>query len=641
MANKQAQAESEIYKIDAELASIEARKAEAQKLLEASFSKSGRAKYNLEEGASSQYEAEIKQLNSQIRALAARKNQLWDIANPDDKAERAEEAREDAAEKAQRAREDAAEKAAKQKEREQQAKTKQTWDDDVEASKRATKTGPPENRPKTAFRESKTTTEETETGGGSTTTKSQQTPEQAEYYRKYQAAIDADQADFNRKREEYLRSKGLENATPAQKRKATNEAQERGELPGDDFEAGAKFRAENPPPKGAPSVTTRSAGDDIKKTETTEEREGASANNAGDKVTAAERPPIVNSRAGTSEGAGTGKDVSGNPTAEPLTAEEKKNLKDSKKTTQPSTAVVKPTKVGQTEVTKTSTGKSATQAKEGTKKSAGDKPTTSPDTKKSDVIVKGGTDKSGDGVKTPARIKITPNPLHNYATYTYSISLHLLTPAAYNDLSDGKDWLPDAKTLIAGGGRWSEDKTDKKGFQRAAQFKDDFYFDGLTVESVIGLNKQGRGTNVYDFSFNIIEPYGFTLIDRLLELSIEMNQPNYVSNPYVIQIDFFGNNEAGEPVHPLTDKEGRSLTKYLPCKIINMQIKVGASGAVYTCRASPYNHAAFAETVAVAPANFEIVASTVGNFFTNDADAADLAKQIEDRARDSRISSIK
>ena len=169
MANKQAQAEAEIYKIDAELASIEARKAQVQKLQEASHSVSGRAKYNLEEGAAQRLDGELRELNSQIRALAARKNQLWDIANPDDKAERAEEAREDAAEKAQRAREDAAEKAAKQKEREQQAKTKQTWDDDVEASKRATKTGPPENRPKTAFRESKTTTEETETGGGSTT----------------------------------------------------------------------------------------------------------------------------------------------------------------------------------------------------------------------------------------------------------------------------------------------------------------------------------------------------------------------------------------------------------------------------------------------------------------------------------------
>ena len=327
MANKQGQAQAELQQVENELAQVEARKVEAQKLLSASFSKSARAKYGItDENASQQYDDEIKQLNSRIRALVGRKNQLFAIAYPEDAEDERQQAREDAREKAQAEREKAAEKAEKLKSRQQSAKEKQSFDDDVEESTKATKTGPPENRPKTAFRESKTTSEETVTGGGSTTTKSVQTPEQAEYYRKYQAAQDADQAEFDRKREEYLRSKGLQNATPAQRRAAVNEAQERGELPGDDFEAGASFRAANPPPRGAPSVTTNTPGENTKKTQTTEEREGASANTAGDKVTDAERANIVNENAGISEDAGTGKDVSGNPTAEPLTDEEKQNI---------------------------------------------------------------------------------------------------------------------------------------------------------------------------------------------------------------------------------------------------------------------------------------------------------------------------
>jgi hypothetical protein len=625
MANKQGQAQAELQQVENELAQVEARKVEVQKLLSASFSPSGRAKYGITDpNASKQYDDEIKQLNSRIRALAGRKNQLFATAYPEDAEDERQQAREDAREKAQAEREKAAEKAEKLKSRQQSAKEKQSWDDDVEESTKATKTGPPENRPKTAFRESKTTSEETVTGGGSTTTKSVQTPEQAEYYRKYQAAQDADQAEFDRKREEYLRSKGLQNATPAQRRAAVNEAQERGELPGDDFEAGASFRAANPPPRGAPSVTTNTPGENTKKTQTTEEREGASANTAGDKVTDAERANIVNENAGISEDAGTGKDVSGNPTAEELTDEEKQNLDQSKNnSTDTDTAVVTPTTTASgSKVTTTSTGQSATKAKEGTLRNAGDVLRSGQATAEISV---------GNTNEKPTPIKITPNPLHAYATYTYSLSLHLLTPDAYNTLANGGDWLPEAKTIIAGGGRWGTDKTNKNTFTRAAQFKDDFYFDGLSLETIIGLNTQSKGANAIEFKFNIIEPYGFTLINRLLELSIEMNQPNYLTNPYVLQIDFFGNNDAGEPVHPCTDAEGRSLTKFLPCKIVEVLAKVGTAGATYACRAVPYNHSAFAETVGVTPANFEVVANTVGNFFTNDVDDAALVQQAQTR----------
>lgn len=619
MANKQGQAQAELQQVENELAQVEARKVEAQKLLSASFSPSGRAKYGItDSNASKQYDDEIKQLNSRIRALVGRKNQLFATAYPEDAEDEREQAKEDAREKAQAEREKAAEKAEKLKSRQQSAKEKQSWDDDVEESNKATKTGPPENRPKTAFRESKTTSEETVTGGGSTTTKSVQTPEQAEYYKKYQAAQDADQAEFDRKREDYLRSKGLENATPAQRRAAVNEAQANGELPGDDFEAGAKFRAENPPPRGAPSVTTTTAGENTKKTQTTEEREGASANTAGDKVTDAERPDIVNEDAGQRENAGTGTDVSGNPTSEPLSEEEKKNVEEAKTGgKESSTSVVTDNK--------TTTGKAPEKSKEGTLKNAGDVFRSGQATDSTTVISVGNTNEK------PVPIKITPNPLHAYATYTYSISLHLLTPEAYNTLANGGDWLPEAKTLIAGGGRWGTDKTNKNTFTRAAQFKDDFYFDGLSLETIIGLNTQSKGANAIEFKFNIVEPYGFTLINRLLELSIEMNQPNYLTNPYVLQIDFFGNNDAGEPMHPCTDAEGRSLTKFLPCRIIEVLAKVGTAGATYACRAAPYSHAAFAETVGVTPANFEVVANTVGNFFTNDIDDAALVQQAQTR----------
>ena len=322
---------------------------------------------------------------------------------------------------------------------------------------------------------------------------------------------------------------------------------------------------------------------------------------------------------------GTGTNAASDPTAETLTNEEKKNLTDANKGAETNNSVVTDNK--------TSTGQAPSKANEEAKQGLFANPQYD---ESADTTIKvGDASSTEDKLKEYVPAKILPNPLHAYATYTYSLSLHLLTPAAYNKLADGEEWLPEAKTLIAGGGRWGTDVMNKGTFFRAAQFKDDFYFDGLSLDTIIGMNAQSRGANAIQFKFNIIEPYGFTLVNRLLDLSIEMKQPNYLTNPYVLQIDFFGNNDAGEPMHPCTDSQGRSLTKYLPCKIIEMKIKVGTSGATYACQAIPYNHAAFAETVGVTPANFEVVANTVGNFFTNDADDTGLITQVEERQRQS------
>jgi hypothetical protein len=191
-------------------------------------------------------------------------------------------------------------------------------------------------------------------------------------------------------------------------------------------------------------------------------------------------------------------------------------------------------------------------------------------------------------------------------------------------MARGEDWLPSAKTLISSAGRWGKDDNNKSKFTRPAQFADDFYFDGLTMSTVIGLNSQGRASNVIDISFNLIEPYGLTLLNRLLDMAQELGIPNYLANPYVLQIDFFGNDDVGLPVHPIPD-----ITKYIPVKLIEMKIKVGVGGANYACRAIPYNHQAFSQTISSTPANFEVKAKTVRDFFQNDADESNFSSSLQ------------
>ena len=650
MANAQGQAQAELRQVEQEIASINAQIPALDKTANSSFTSSGRktgpgGPTNEE---LSTFSAERRRAADQLTALQnrkleleERKVELYPAAYPKQAA--AEQAAEDAADRARQAKEDKAERDAVLREQQREADLQAKLAADRAESKRRQTTGPAENRI------TRTTTEEEVSGGGSTTTRYVLSPAQEEYYRKQKAAEDADAQVQKQRREEYLRSKGLENATFRQKLDAVRDGQAKGEFPEEYYSENKKqFKKDNPEfPPGVPPVTTIEAGEEVKRKETTVEKEGASFNTAADAVN-------------TSDTKGTGTDASKINGAQKLTADEKKQLNNAGIRAETDDAVVQPIKTksenttvvaagaststgtnaafqidnrqdgtvvttnsttGKTGIFSTSTGQLATKSAEPSEASVR---SAELDKAKKIVVSKYGTEK-------PKVTTLTPNKLHSYATYTYGITLHALTKDSYNELAagaKGHTWLNKAYTLISSGGRWGDRSSKNTNFVRPPQFKDDFYFDGLNLTTVIGLSKDTKASNAIDLSFTIIEPYGLTLINRLLNLSTTLDQPNYTENPYVLQIDFFGSNDAGESIHPIPN-----ITKFIPIKIIEMKIRVGTQGAVYSCRASPYNHSAFAQTVSSTPADIEVVATTVGDFFANDADDPALQKQIDVKAK--------
>jgi hypothetical protein len=149
-------------------------------------------------------------------------------------------------------------------------------------------------------------------------------------------------------------------------------------------------------------------------------------------------------------------------------------------------------------------------------------------------------------------------------------------------------------------------------FIRSSYFSEDFYFEDLTTNTVIGTNQHSRNTNAIEFNFNLMEPYGMTLINRLLDQANdpEMQCDNYLDMVYLLQIDFFASDDTGEIVGAIP-----GTTKRFPIKITQMNIKAGIRGSEYQISAVPYNHMAFEQTSVSTPANFEIAAGSVGEFF--------------------------
>ena len=206
--------------------------------------------------------------------------------------------------------------------------------------------------------------------------------------------------------------------------------------------------------------------------------------------------------------------------------------------------------------------------------------------------------------KRPGILYPIPNRLHQYPSYIYGLSLHLLTKDEYNDVVNTQTYTP-KRVLIASAGRYSPDT-----FPRSEFFDKDFYFEDLSVVTSIAPNNTSRNTNAINTSFTIIEPYGFTLIERIIKSAKAVNSENYLDQPYMLQIDFFTIDDAGKIVGSVEE-----LRKRIPIRILSFDVRVSGKGAQYKIETAPYNHSAYDKNTVTTPANFEVVAGSVSEFF--------------------------
>jgi hypothetical protein len=202
------------------------------------------------------------------------------------------------------------------------------------------------------------------------------------------------------------------------------------------------------------------------------------------------------------------------------------------------------------------------------------------------------------------------NPLSNFSSYTYKISLYMITPdayeafvssgrknlnAIYNISADGEKATAKANEQSArdlttsnnapsvlrgmGGGPPASPSSSAKPVKqggayliaqsgginnsfekRAPGFDLDFYIDDLKItQAISGKDVQGP-TNVTEFSFTITEPYGFSLLTKLRlaqnELAANTNSKNFalVQNPgrqmFLLGIRFLGYDKDGNVIDP-------------------------------------------------------------------------------------------
>ena len=211
---------------------------------------------------------------------------------------------------------------------------------------------------------------------------------------------------------------------------------------------------------------------------------------------------------------------------------------------------------------------------------------------------------------------VVDNPLLEYDSYTYCLSLHLMGIQNYNNLIGGdsslqKKYVPQ-NVLISSAGRYGAT------FRRDPAFEEDFYFENLKVKTIVNTTSRNRNSNLIECSFTIIEPLGFTLINRMLDAANRVNQGvgSYLQMPYMLQIDFFGSVDGGLP-GPLKEH-----SKFIPIRITNIKSKLTSKGTEYQIDAVPFNHQAFNQTHVSLPVSTTVTATTVSQVFGGPAEVS-------------------
>jgi len=202
------------------------------------------------------------------------------------------------------------------------------------------------------------------------------------------------------------------------------------------------------------------------------------------------------------------------------------------------------------------------------------------------------------------------NPLSVFASYTYRISLYMLTPEAYNIFiesgrktlnlnSIGAGELGEGVFLVAQSGG-----INNTAENRAPSFNYNYYIDDLKIKSVCAnLGTKDTTAGTYDLSFSIYEPYSFSFlsdlkraadyISRLSNTNIQQLQ-NPLRQLYVLGISFVGYDDQGNVVdgkdiaNGFNGVYGDNLNindRYLDLEIYDFKFKVDGKPVRYDIKA--------------------------------------------------------
>lgn len=270
--------------------------------------------------------------------------------------------------------------------------------------------------------------------------------------------------------------------------------------------------------------------------------------------------------------------------------------------------------------------------------------------------------------KTARAITPKPNLLDQFSSYTYSVSIYLMSPEDYTRLLNSKQkYIPGYQLLMQSGGAtqfasgYNSLPNDMiEGGVSLAQgrnqfFPLDYYLDDLEIKSVVHGKGTGAAHNAVEMKFRIIEPNGITLLDNLYKAANQyvtaggggsktIKNANYAAQNYLMVIRFYGYDENGnlKTTPAAIDASGRTdstaiVEKFIPFQFTSIKFRVANKLTEYACEAvCPQYVIGTSQGRGVIPFNIELSATTLQNLFNGNVTwAQSKTNQQSDRTQQS------
>ena len=237
---------------------------------------------------------------------------------------------------------------------------------------------------------------------------------------------------------------------------------------------------------------------------------------------------------------------------------------------------------------------------------------------------------------------VKPNPLGYFSSYTYQLSLYMLTADAINAFrASGRTNLNDLvlKTQGSKGGAYvvaQSGGVNNTSHNRAPGFDLDYYIDNVSIKGLTAPNTARSPTTSIEIDFQIIEPYGFSFISRLKYAYDELQKygntlgvkdlKNPVRGYFVLGIRFYGYDKYGNIITGKESFDGRpfntlgsgngSFEQFYDIQIKQMNFKIDGKTTVYSCKAVTLNQTALSIKNNKIPTPCTVVATTVEEALT-------------------------
>jgi hypothetical protein len=224
-------------------------------------------------------------------------------------------------------------------------------------------------------------------------------------------------------------------------------------------------------------------------------------------------------------------------------------------------------------------------------------------------------------IKSPTPTKPIPNPLHQFASYTYNWSLWWVDFQEFNDLmgknsvNSAQGWAFGPKSFVV-----AEDSGKYPTRRLPGTLGLNYHIQSVTFKNTVAPNSQSQASNMTTGSMVILEPTGCTFLDQLIAASFNGTEfVNYTQQPFILQLEFTGYDESGNPI---ANSTSNVYKKRFPIRITNIAISVTTKGTEYKIKFTKDSHEGLTKEYGNVPVDISIEgAKTVGEFF----------KQLEDK----------